>query len=152
MKSNPTPPSASKRLVFWVLGAAVVVTALAVGLMSGTKTAPEAPVPRAASSAPALSTSARISALNDGVAWSELTATQRTVLKPLERDWSQLDSTGKEKWIEIAARFPKLPASERERIEARMSEWARMTPNERGRHTESSEPQISVRDLLSTAE
>ncbi|MDB5817709.1 MAG: hypothetical protein JWQ11_1349, partial [Rhizobacter sp.] len=73
-----------------------------------------------------------LSSLNDGPAWSELTSKQRDILKPLEREWTSLDGTGREKWIEIAARFPKLPAAEQSRVEERMSEWARMTPRQRG--------------------
>jgi len=60
-----------------------------------------------------------------GPAWSELS--------PLKKDWSQIDATRKQKWLEIAARFPSMPAEERQRIQDRMNEWARMTPDERGR-------------------
>ena len=57
----------------------------------------------------------------------------RQALKPLEAEWRTLRAESKQKWLEIAARFPTLPADERVRIQARMTEWARMTPQERGR-------------------
>ena len=60
-------------------------------------------------------------------------AAHRQALKPLEAQWSTLTAEGKQKWLEIAARFPTLPADERVRIQARMTEWARMSPQERGR-------------------
>lgn len=68
-----------------------------------------------------------------GPAWSSLTVQQRGVLAPLERDWSSIEATRKAKWLEVATRFPSLPAAERERMQLRMAEWARMTPAERGR-------------------
>jgi len=49
----------------------------------------------------------------------------------LQRDWSLLDVERKQKWLEVAQRLPKMPADERARIQARMAEWARMTPAER---------------------
>lgn len=68
-----------------------------------------------------------------GPAWSDLSAQQRGVLSPLERDWAAIDAPRKAKWLEVAVKFPSMPAAERERVQARMAEWARMTPAERGR-------------------
>lgn len=67
-----------------------------------------------------------------GPKWSDLSATQRNSLRPLERDWASIDADRKEKWIEIAQRIPSMSPTERERIQARMTEWARLSPNERG--------------------
>ncbi len=63
--------------------------------------------------------------------WSRLTSDQRVALAPLQRDWSSIDPQRKQKWLEVAARFPKMPAEERERVQTRMAEWARLTPSER---------------------
>ncbi len=68
-----------------------------------------------------------------GPAWSTLTPAQQVALAPLKDDWQDIDALRKQKWLEIAARFPSLPTEERQRIQQRMSEWARMTPDERGR-------------------
>ena len=67
-----------------------------------------------------------------GVRWQDLQPGQRAALKPLERDWAGSSATQKQKWLEIAARFPNLPADEKSRIQARMAEWARLTPEQRG--------------------
>lgn len=72
-------------------------------------------------------------ASSNGPAWSALTAQQRQVLAPLERDWSQLEAPRKAKWLEVANRFPSMPEAERLRVQERMADWARMTPAERGR-------------------
>ncbi len=68
-----------------------------------------------------------------GPAWPALSAQQRSVLAPLQRDWHTIDAARKAKWLEVAARFPSMPAEERQRVQERMAEWARMTPAERGR-------------------
>lgn len=68
-----------------------------------------------------------------GPAWSRLSAEQRKALGPLERDWSTIDAARKSKWLEVAARFPAMPAADQQRVQERMAEWARMTPAERGR-------------------
>jgi hypothetical protein len=78
--------------------------------------------------APAQTAAAR----EDGVRWRELTPAQRAALAPLEREWPTIDGPRKQKWLEIAGRYPSLPAAEQSRLQARMAEWARMSPAERG--------------------
>ena len=68
-----------------------------------------------------------------GPAWQALSPQQRATLAPLQNDWASIDGPRKSKWLDIAARYPKLPPSEQERLQARMSEWARMAPSERAR-------------------
>jgi Protein of unknown function (DUF3106) len=72
-------------------------------------------------------------AAGTGQAWSNLSAAQRDVLAPLARDWAGIDEPGKAKWLELAARYPKMFPDEQQRLRERMAEWARMTPAERGR-------------------
>ena len=66
-----------------------------------------------------------------GTAWPALTSQQQSALAPLKSDWHNIDATRRQKWLEIAARLQSLPPAERQRIQDRMSEWARMTPDER---------------------
>lgn len=66
-----------------------------------------------------------------GPSWQSLSAEQRTALAPLHNDWASIDAPRKTKWLDIAARYPKLPPSEQKRLQTRMSEWARLTPSER---------------------
>lgn len=68
-----------------------------------------------------------------GPVWQALSPQQRATLAPLQNDWASIDGPRKSKWLDIAARYPKLPPSEQERLQARMGEWARMTPSERAR-------------------
>ena len=68
-----------------------------------------------------------------GPAWRALTAGQRQNLAPLERDWPGLGAASKAKWLEVSSRLPTMPADEQQRVQARMAEWARLTPAERGR-------------------
>ncbi len=67
-----------------------------------------------------------------GVRWRELWPQHREALAPLEKEWSSIDAVRKQKWVTLAGRFPSLGVAERARITARMSDWARLTPTERG--------------------
>lgn len=67
-----------------------------------------------------------------GPAWNQLTPAQRTVLKPLQDDWDGIDAPRKQKWIELAARYPKLAPAEQQRMQERMADWSRLTPSQRG--------------------
>lgn len=67
-----------------------------------------------------------------GARWSDLKPAQRSVLKPLERDWSAIDAPQKQKWLELSARFPGMSPDEQARVQTRMAEWAKLTPPERG--------------------
>lgn len=67
----------------------------------------------------------------EGVRWQELSAGQRAALKPLDRDWRGINAGQKQKWLEIASKFPSLQPDEKGRIQARMAEWARLSTEER---------------------
>lgn len=64
--------------------------------------------------------------------WASLTPSQRSALQPLQREWRNIGSDHKQKWLEIVAQFPIKSADERQRIQARMTEWAALTPEQRG--------------------
>jgi hypothetical protein len=68
----------------------------------------------------------------NGPAWSQLTPAQRSALAPLQGEWAHIDAGGRQKWLDIAARFPSMPEAERQRVQTRMSEWTRLSPQERG--------------------
>ena len=67
-----------------------------------------------------------------GPKWSELTPRQQVALAPLSNDWSTLDGPRKQKWLELAARFPRMSSDEQARVQRRMADWARMSPEQRG--------------------
>jgi hypothetical protein len=87
----------------------------------------QAPSPTARAPAPVVGPRAET-----GVRWQSLTPDQRDALGPLEREWPTIDPARKQKWLTIAGRFGSLPPQERARISNRMTEWARLTPAERG--------------------
>lgn len=67
------------------------------------------------------------------IGWVSLTAAQRGALAPLQKDWPSMDSTSQEKWLALANRFPTMSPAERDRVQARMTEWARTPASERGK-------------------
>ncbi|MGN6528952.1 MAG: DUF3106 domain-containing protein [Burkholderiaceae bacterium] len=67
-----------------------------------------------------------------GPRWNELSASQRHILAPLAADWNNgIDSRSKERWMDVAARFHKLPPEEQQRATQRMVEWAHMSVAQR---------------------
>lgn len=68
----------------------------------------------------------------EGPAWSELSASQREALAPLKDGWSSLDGQSKDKWVEVAGRFHGMPPERQRRVQERMAEWSRLSPEERG--------------------
>lgn len=121
----PQRPARLRAVAAPLLCAAVVTLALAAAWPSFAQPAPTAK--RGAASAVAASP-----LLTRNPAWSQLTPAQRTALAPLEKEWAGIDTLRKEKWLEIADRFPRMPADERARVQERMAQWARMSPKERG--------------------
>lgn len=91
-----------------------------------------AQAPAAAPVANRLPSAAAPQRAESGVRWQSLTPAQRDALGPLEHEWPTIDPARKQKWLTIAGRFSALSAPERARISARMTEWARLTPSERG--------------------
>lgn len=65
--------------------------------------------------------------------WAQLSPTQRQALAPLERDWPTIDAQRRDKWLQVAARFPAMSPEDKARLQARMTEWSRMSPAERSR-------------------
>ena len=63
--------------------------------------------------------------------WKDLTSAQRITLAPLQEDWAGLGATSRRKWIEIANRYPSMSETEQQRLQERMKEWAKFTPEQR---------------------
>lgn len=68
----------------------------------------------------------------DGARWNELEPAHQRILAPLKSSWDGLDATRKEKWVELAQRYPRLTPAEQERVRSRMAEWSALSANERG--------------------
>ena len=63
--------------------------------------------------------------------WNELTATQKNALAPLASDWNNIEVFRKKKWLEIGDRFVTMNPDEQLRVQERMRDWAKLTPDER---------------------
>lgn len=63
--------------------------------------------------------------------WAELTPAQRTALAPLASDWDALDADRKQKWLEVAEKYPRMSPEAQQRMHARMAEFARLTPEQK---------------------
>jgi hypothetical protein len=72
-----------------------------------------------------------VSAARPGQPFDKLPRAQRDVLAPLKDDWMSLSQERQRKWLEIAARYPRMSAEEQQRLQRRMTDWAQRTPEER---------------------
>ena len=63
--------------------------------------------------------------------WSELTPVQRQALAPLEAEWNNIDPVRQRKWLSIGNRFSAMNPEEQQRLQDRMRDWARLTPDQR---------------------
>ena len=65
------------------------------------------------------------------VPWKKVSSAEREVLKPLEKDWDQLPGTQQRRLIVAGKQYPKLLPIQQERFQARIKEWAALTPEQR---------------------
>lgn len=113
----------------WLPALAAILAA-----MSFFASAQSAPAPPSlGQNAGAASVTAQPTAVNriERPLWTELTPGQQTVLAPIEKTWDDNDAVRKRKWVELAARYPKMSAEEQANAQKRMADWARMSPSER---------------------
>jgi hypothetical protein len=81
-----------------------------------------------------LATTAGVRADNSAAAgWEQLSTPQQRALAPLQPHWASIDPERRQKWLELAARFPNMSADERTKMQERMVAWAYLPPAERGR-------------------
>lgn len=67
----------------------------------------------------------------DKTSWNELTPAQRQALEPLAPEWNNLTTDRKTKWLTIANKYHTMQPAEQERIQARMRDWIKLTPEQR---------------------
>src|SRR5207247_2726656 len=63
--------------------------------------------------------------------WSELTPAQQQVLAPHKQEWGDFDAIRRKKWVKVADQYPKMKPNEQQRLQARMQEWIKLTPEQR---------------------
>lgn len=64
-------------------------------------------------------------------AWSDLTPEQQQTLQPLAGEWNSLDASRRSKWVGIAKRYPAMTETEQKRVQTRMADWVKLTPDQR---------------------
>ncbi|WER44902.1 DUF3106 domain-containing protein [Cupriavidus sp. WKF15] len=69
-------------------------------------------------------------AVNAHPTWSELTPVQQRILGPLQPLWDTMPELNRRKWLRIAERYPKFSPEEQTRLQTRMAEWVKMTPQQ----------------------
>jgi len=68
---------------------------------------------------------------NSGNAWAKLSASQHLALAPFAHEWDEFSDLRKQKWLKIAAQYPKMSPEAQERLHQRMTEWVHMSPDQR---------------------
>ncbi|NMM28038.1 MAG: DUF3106 domain-containing protein [Glaciimonas sp.] len=63
--------------------------------------------------------------------WSKLSAAQQQALAPLEADWAGMRANHKMKWLAIGNKFPSMQPEERSRVQNRMRDWIKLSPQQR---------------------
>jgi hypothetical protein len=63
--------------------------------------------------------------------WKDLSAAQQRTLDPLKGEWDKLEGLRKQKWLEIASRYNAMNPDEQARVQERMRDWVRLTPEQR---------------------
>lgn len=63
--------------------------------------------------------------------WKDLSAAQQRALDPLKGEWDKLEGLRKQKWLEIANRYNAMKPDEQVRVQERMRDWVRLTPDQR---------------------
>lgn len=63
--------------------------------------------------------------------WSQLNAEQKRILAPLAGDWNKMENYRRQKWLDIARRYPKLSPNEQARMQRRMQTWQSMPAEDR---------------------
>jgi hypothetical protein len=63
--------------------------------------------------------------------WSQLTPAQQQILAPLASDWNNFDNRRRKKWLLTAKRYPTMKPEQQQRMQKRMQNWAKLTPEQR---------------------
>ena len=63
--------------------------------------------------------------------WTELTPAQQQALAPLASEWDKLDFLRKNKWLAIGNKYATMSPAEQQRVQERMRDWVKLTPEQR---------------------
>jgi hypothetical protein len=65
--------------------------------------------------------------------WVDLSPAQQQALAPFAAKWNTFPTNEKRSWVRLADRFSSMPSEQKVRLQARMKDWAEMTPEQRNR-------------------
>lgn len=68
--------------------------------------------------------------------WAELTIVQQRIFAPLAPEWNGLPELARKKWLQIAQAYPKYTPAQQQRLQTRMADWVKLTPEQRHRARE----------------
>jgi hypothetical protein len=80
---------------------------------------------------PAPATSASAKKPESSPTWQSLNANQKAALAPLHKLWPEISEAQKRKWLALSVNFSDRSDEEQEKMQARMKEWAKLTPKQR---------------------
>ena len=63
--------------------------------------------------------------------WKDLSPSQQTALTPLRKLWPEISEAQKRKWLALSVNYNERSAEEQEKMQARMKDWAKLTPQQR---------------------
>lgn len=63
--------------------------------------------------------------------WQELTPAQQHSLRPLGANWATFSEPHKRKWLALSKNYASLAPAEQVKLHSRMTDWARMSPQQR---------------------
>ena len=68
---------------------------------------------------------------SSGPSWAALTPLQQQALAPLASEWDKLDNFRKRKWLAIGNKYATMKPDEQQRVQERMRDWIKLTPEQR---------------------
>lgn len=68
--------------------------------------------------------------------WAELTIVQQRIFAPLAPEWNGMPELARKKWLQIAQAYPKYTPAQQQRLQTRMADWVKLTPEQRHRARE----------------
>lgn len=125
-----------RRVLLILFGLATLILLAVAAIRSSSDLGTRAPAPSTGtpSASPPTTVSANKktgSAAATKPAWAELSAAQQTALAPLAPEWDSMPSARKTKWLAIGKKYATMSPAEQQRVQKRMSEWMKLTPQQR---------------------
>jgi len=71
------------------------------------------------------------SQVNTKPLWVDLNPAQQQALAPLSGEWDTMDGFRKKKWLAIGNKFASMKPDEQQRVQERMRDWVKLTPEQR---------------------